>query len=363
MRSVARRICKEQGWSWNEINNRHQQPVLILSGSLSTDTTDYEEAQQLVGGDISTAFILHQIIFSRLEEAGIDAEEIRSEFYKIYHEINSSYLWAGVERLDRWKNSLYVNHWLNPIAILGREAAMRVLGNFSLSGKAQIEAEEAYDLICPIYDTTLDLYQPIERPNEIIAMDWDSDDWNARDEMNKAWLRGDGADNWENYPELIEGLYIIGEKSYFIQPDWELPREERIRGLFFNYAGANQSSALLDSSHELTYGSYKIGVGQRDFQVIICNSERHLIGSTYKWVAINNNFARKLGWSLSSDEPFAWFDSNGELMVKSVYWKDGWTWVKPPRFESLGEGWLVLASKKDWKQYVKRLDIQKFTCG
>ena len=105
VRSVARRICKEQGWSWNEINNRHQQPVLILSGSLSTDTTDYEEAQQLVGGDISTAFILHQIIFSRLEEAGIDAEEIRSEFYKIYHEINSSYLWAGVERLDRWKNS------------------------------------------------------------------------------------------------------------------------------------------------------------------------------------------------------------------------------------------------------------------
>ena len=83
---------------------------------------------------------------------------------------------------------------------------MRVLGNFSLSGKAQIEAEEAYDLIYPIYDTTLDLYQPIERPNEIIAMDWDSDDWNARDEMNKAWLRGDGADNWGKLSRVNRGF-------------------------------------------------------------------------------------------------------------------------------------------------------------
>ena len=346
VRSVARRICEEQGWSWDEISNRSRRPVLILSGSLSTDTTDYEEAQQLVGGDVSTAFILHQIIFSWLEEAGIDAEEIRSEFYKIYHEINSSYLWAGVERLNRWKNSLYVNHWLNPRAILGREAAMRVLGNFSLSGKAPEGAEEAYDFIYPIYDTILDLYQPIERTNEIIAMDWDSDDWNARDELNKAWLRGDGADNWENYPELIDGLYIIGEKSYFIQPDRDWPREERQRGLFFNYIDPNQSRKILDTSHELTYESYKIGIGQRESQVIICNIEGRLIGPTYKWTAINSNFARKLGWSLSRDEPFAWFDSNGELMVKSVFWKDGWIWVKPPRFDTLGEGWLVLASEK-----------------
>jgi hypothetical protein len=31
-------------------------------------------------------------------------------------------------------------------------------------------------------------------------------------------------------------------------------------------------------------------------------------------------------------------------MVKSEYWKDGWIWLEPPRFEALGEGWYVLAS-------------------
>jgi hypothetical protein len=33
-------------------------------------------------------------------------------------------------------------------------------------------------------------------------------------------------------------------------------------------------------------------------------------------------------------------------MVKSVYWKDGWIWLEPPRFESLGEGWLVLSTEQ-----------------
>ena len=64
VRSVARRICEEQNWSWDEVSNRSRRPVLILPDSLSTNTTDYEEAQQLVGGDVSTAFILHRNIFS-----------------------------------------------------------------------------------------------------------------------------------------------------------------------------------------------------------------------------------------------------------------------------------------------------------
>lgn len=34
------------------------------------------------------------------------------------------------------------------------------------------------------------------------------------------------------------------------------------------------------------------------------------------------------------------------MTVKSVYWKDGWIWLEPPRFEALGEGWLVLATSE-----------------
>ena len=36
-------------------------------------------------------------------------------------------------------------------------------------------------------------------------------------------------------------------------------------------------------------------------------------------------------------------------MVKSIYWKDGWIWLEPPRFEILGEGWRVLATEQGIK--------------
>ena len=110
VRSIARRICEEQGWPWDEVNNQPYRPVIILSGSLSTDTSDYDETQKFVGGDISSVFILHRNIFSVLEEAGLDIEEIRSEFYRIYDETHRKYTWANDERFNRWKNSLYVNY-------------------------------------------------------------------------------------------------------------------------------------------------------------------------------------------------------------------------------------------------------------
>ena len=112
-------------------------------------------------------------------------------------------------------------------------------------------------------------------------------------------------------------------------------------------------------SHDLTYDIYSKGDGLNDPRIIVFNSGIYLISSAHKWIAINSNFARRLGWFLSNDESFAWFDSNGELMVKSVYWKDGWIWVKPPRFDTLGEGWLVLASKKGLEARRKAIEHQK----
>jgi hypothetical protein len=81
----------------------------------------------------------------------------------------------------------------------------------------------------------------------------------------------------------------------------------------------------------------------------VLNSERDLIGPAYRWAAINCAFARRLGWRPSDEEPFKWVDPSGNLMLRSVYWRDGWIWLEPPRFESLGEGWLVLATEQGIK--------------
>ncbi len=314
--------------------------MILLSESLASPI-DYEEARMLIGGDIATALKLHSNIFASLEKAGLDADELRSEFYRFFREIEKDYSWADENRLKRWMKLVLARHWLNPKVIVGREAAMRVLGRRSLSGQAPLGAEQSYDFLYPIYDSALELRQPVERPIELRAMDWD-----LGGDRKNTWRKGEHADSWSNYPESVEGLHIIGERTWLIRPDWEWPREERRRGLVVGPCDSGQTQECLETSHEVTFESYLRGEGQGDKQLIVLNSERQLIGLAYRWAAINASFARRLGWRPSDDEPFEWVDSSGNLMVKSVYWRDGWIWLEPPRFESLGEGWLVLSTEQ-----------------
>jgi hypothetical protein len=174
-------------------------------------------------------------------------------------------------------------------------------------------------------------------------------EWDLGDKRKEMWVRGENGESWSYYPESVEGLAIIGERTWFIRPDWEWPREERHRGLVIGPFDTSQNRECLESSSELTYESYLRGDGQRPEQLIVLNSERQLIGPAYRWAAISCTFAQSLGWHPLKDEPFTWVDSSGNLMVKSVYWRDGWIWLEPPEFESLGEGWLVLSTEEGIK--------------
>jgi hypothetical protein len=335
VRSIARRICEEQGWQWEEIRTRPAQPVILLPGIRDRD----REAEMLLGSDVATAWGLHQKIFATLERAGLDARELRSEFERTYLVIEKDYQWADDERLKRWMKLVLARFWLNPVAIVGREAAMRVFGKRSLSGQAPPGAEAAYDYFYPIYDPHLELCQPTERPVELTAMEW-----RISDDAGAAWLSGAHADSWSDYPELIQGLHVIGERTWFIRPEWVWPREERHRGVVMGPLDSMAERLALESKRELTYEAYLKGLAQNAEQLIVVNCEQQLVGPAYRWAAINSEVARALCWSPSDKEPFCWKDASGSTTVKSVYWKDGWIWLEPPHFESLGEGWLVLAT-------------------
>jgi hypothetical protein len=341
VRGIARRICEEQGWPWEEVRNQTKHPIILLFKSLKSPS-DYEEARMLIDGDVATALLLHRRIFGHLERSGLDADELKSEFYRIYEEIEKDYSWSDSDRLKRWIRLVLAEMWLLPRGFVGREAAMRILGRRALSGEVPSGAEHAYNYLYPIYDPTIELRQAIERPVELQAMDWE-----RSNDYGNGWRSGENADSWANYPELVDGLHIIGERTWLIRPDWERPREERYRGLIIGPCDAPLTRDCLQTSYELTFDRYMRGEGQEHEQLIVLNSERQLVGPAYRWAAINCTFARALGWRPSDDdEPFTWVDYRGNLMVKSVYWKDGWIWLEPPRFEPLGEGWLVLATEQ-----------------
>jgi hypothetical protein len=247
--------------------------------------------------------------------------------------------WRDDDRLKRWINLVHARIWLSTRALIGREAAMRLLGSRALCGKAPAGTGDAYDFICPIYDHQLELVQADERPASFRAMDW-----KFSDGERERWLRGTDADSWRNYPDTIDDFYVIGERTYLIRPDWEWPREERLRGLYDGDA-IHLTKTCLASDRELTLSTYLKGYSQDDEQLVVWNSEHQLVGPMHRWAAINSRFARSVGWRPSSAPPFEWLGADGAPMVKSVFWRDGWIGLEPPHMEPLGEGWIVVASK------------------
>ena len=334
VRSIAKRICDEQGWVWEDVTTDSARPVILLA----SHSTSHHEAEMVLGGDTTIAWDLHQALIQPLVRAGLDVDELRSEFERLYWKLKQEYPWANEARRKLWMDLLLARFWLSPRAIIGREAAMCAVGRRSLSGQIPPGAEVAYDNFYPIYDLQLEVHQPTERPPELQAMEWR---FTSND--GEAWRKGEGADEWSYYPDSVHGKSIIGERTWFVRPEWEWPHEERYRGLIAKSLD-EAAKRDLNSAFGLTYELYLDGQGQDDKQFIVLNDELQLVGPAYRWAAINSNIARALGWHPSSEVPFQWLNTTGNVMVESTYWKDGWIWIKPPRFESLGEGWLVSAS-------------------
>jgi hypothetical protein len=338
VRTIARRICIDQGWPWQEVRDLPT-PVCVLVPSKISSHIDYEEGRALVGTDPETALELHGSLIKALEASGNDGQELRSDFRRIYADVSSDYLWLDDEYLARWRRLLLARFWLHQRALIGRESVLRLFGKRELCGRAPRWAESYYDLMYPIYDPALELFHPTERPTELKAMEWD---WQNKE--SERWLRGENAAEWSSYPSSVGPFHIIGERTLFIRPDWEWPREERYRGILDNSETVEPDRESLASSHDLTYDAYLEGACQTVNQLVIWNSERQLAGPSYRWIAVNSSFAKSLGWVPSPTRPFEWLDESGVLMVKSVFWRDGWIGLEPPRFESLGEGWLVLVT-------------------
>jgi hypothetical protein len=333
VRSIAFRLCQKNGWRWTELRDQRPAVSLILPPSSEDDDPLSPYAIAAIAAQSSPR------IFAALEREGYGWDKVASEVFRFCREVERDYKWNDPVRLDEWVSSVHSAFWFDVRALIGREASMRLLGSYARSALIPAGVDRAYDVFHPIYDAQIDLLRPQQLPVEFGAADWLSED----SERN-AWAEGTQADSWTSYPMFANGLHLLGEKTFLRKPMWDWQREERYRGLSLKLMDIGGRRENFMTARQLTHALYLEGHAQAPAQLIICNNEQQLLGATYGWVAFNAKIAHSMQWIPSLSEPFRWDNADGEMMVRSIFWKNGWIGLKPPHLVSLGEGWIVVAS-------------------
>ncbi len=333
VRAIAYRLCQKNGWQWVELRDQRPAPPILLPSSSADDDPLSPYAVAAVAAQSSPR------VFAALRREGYDWDQVASQLLNFCRKVEGGYAWSQSERLTEWVSSVHSAFWVDVRALTGREASMRLFGSYARSTLVQAGADAAYDVFHPIYDRRIDLFRPQQLPAEFGPADWLSED-----SERHAWAEGRKADSWNDYPLSVNGLYLLGERTFFRKPMWDWQREERYRGLSLKLMDTGAPRQAFMSRRQLTHEMYLEGYAQAPDQLIVCNNEQQLLGSTYSWVAFNAKIAGQMQWMPSPSEPFRWDDSNGEMMVKSIFWRNGWIGLKPPHLVSLGEGWIVVAS-------------------
>ena len=334
VRSVARRICGGAGWKWEEVRDKPRAPRVYAGSRLGGWSQDGSD--RLVGGDIVAAWTLYKQDVRVLSKEGVSMEDLESEFETWYTRMSRRYRWKGMHRRGSWAASAWASPYLLPRALVGRMAAMRLLGRYALEGDGPEQMEEMYDLQSPLYDPALELLNASQRPSELRALDW-----KYMDEREEAWKAGVGGDDWDSYPDRIGDHKIVGEFSCLTRPERDIYCETRIRGVLSYEPDDVEFLAFgCDLTHELS----RLGFGMRPGKLIGYNAQGLLRPTRYRWLALNVKVARQLGWRPSVSDPFGWIGAKGEIKVRSIYWRDGGIGVRELGADVVGEGWCLLAS-------------------
>lgn len=145
------------------------------------------------------------------------------------------------------------------------------------------------------------------------------------------------------------GQEIIGELTNWSWLDWDLPTETRLSTIchpeWKNYIDIKSPSALFPSMMHWSASDYPKITFTDDPSLVIYGSGAYIDHGGLEWLALNPSIGFFLGWSVSNEGLFRWINEKGDVMVESIYWKDGPVSRQPPKMDDIcSNGWLVIAS-------------------
>jgi hypothetical protein len=209
-------------------------------------------------------------------------------------------------------------------------------------------------------DSSLLLREPERRPHWLPTVGGIPKDDQVRT-VPDGWLERTEESLVRLYPQTSDRRIVLGERSRFVYlgidprmeerrtshtvdaSETELWREDVTEGNKLPFFPMYKRPAKWYSQGDVPKGHFVVGHNSFDVQTPASH-----------WIALNPTIGRQLGWRLASDRCFRWIDRRGDVVVESVWWRDGY----PERYDRnkycvASEGWLVLASRKAYAQIVE----------
>jgi len=274
---------------------------------------------------ISSSTLVHRAYFL-LKEAHAE-EEWDSRAERVIVEKNKA---AGIPLTYRRPRPQFAWHSLN------RVAAELVDG-----GKIAPDAE-GIEAIFSRFDAEAYLLEPTERPQVVRHFEVDQHGFLRED----GWVDDVLAAAAASF-DFDSDLLVIAESTELQWLTHGHVREIRESGCWITGTGPEPTKHRFADNFWVSMADYRQGKVRGALGSLVVKCWGHEPYGGDGWLAIDPRFAGKMGWSLADHGLFRWIDSEGETMVQSIYWRDGvMQFNRPAGREEVGEGWLVLASRR-----------------
>jgi len=304
------------------------------------------------------------------EEAGLDEDAVLYRAAELLKQEAQERRW-GIEHEELDEKNL--NSFFDDIGL--RVAFSKPHIDPSVMAISQVAAElwdssrlgpkSAQRIVASLFrqDSSLLLSEPEKRPHCLPAI-------GGIQQNDRVYSVPDGwVEEAEESLELLpsrtsDGYIILGERSRFVYlgtdtrmeerrtshivdaSKTELWREEITETDRLPFFRIHKRPAKWYSKGYIPKGHFVVGHSSFDVQT-----------PASRWIALNPTLGEQLGWRLAPDKHFRWINRSGNVMVESIWWRDGY----PERYDrnkycAVSEGWLVLATEEAYAQLVQNSD-------
>ncbi|MBN1316411.1 MAG: ATP-binding protein [Anaerolineales bacterium] len=207
------------------------------------------------------------------------------------------------------------------------------------------------------FDPRFILDQPVQRPSSIIHMGGSPREYSIVDRLPDDWVQKP-EDSLSLLPlNMPDGRIVLGERTQLrlLEDNW--PKEERISVIRAVRTDGLWSGLNVQDGHPPfarvhgVQSKYYLRIHESVDHLVVVNEAHEHETTGSRWLALNPEMGKALGWIPAPGNWFRWLNQAGDLVAESVWWNDGpLEQFSTHIYVEVGGGWLVLVTESGFEE-------------